>query len=204
MDGTNLGRPCCNVHNCTHPLLKHRAHFCAGHDYKKSECVVTDCSAPIQPGFRTCANSSHRELERYRNEKGKAFFQLKQRLQKSNAAHISDSMGQSAGVDDEDEIELTQDTRKSDLGNQQPKACFGRRKTHNEQLVVACCGVITARGTMFGAESISGVKVSVDDDFKKILYSQLCIRTFSSQFIDDEKTCLMLSFMIIIAICSLT
>jgi hypothetical protein len=33
-------------------------------------------------------------------------------------------------------------------------------RTHNEQLVVACCGVILGRGTMFGAEAISGVKVS--------------------------------------------
>jgi hypothetical protein len=166
MDGTNLGCPCCNVHNCTHPLLKHRAHFCAGHNYKKSECVVADCSAPTQPGFQTCTNSSHRELEWYRNEKGKAFFQLKQWLQKSNAAHMSDSMGRSAEVDDEDEIELTQATQKLDLGNWQPKAHFGCRKTHNEQLIVACCGVITVRGTMFSAESISGVKVSVDDNFK--------------------------------------
>jgi hypothetical protein len=61
--------------------------------------------------------------------------------------------------DDQDEIEQIPGTRKSDLGNQQPKARFGRRKTHNEQLVVACCGVIVARGTMFGAESISGVQV---------------------------------------------
>lgn len=67
--------------------------------------------------------------------------------------------------DDEDEIEQILDTRKSDLGNQQPKAHFGCRKTHNEQLVVACCGVIVARGMMFGAESISGVK-----DFLKSVY----------------------------------
>ena len=78
MDGTSIGHPCCNMHNCTQPLLKHHAHFCAGHKYKKNECVVTDCGAPVQPGFQACANSSHRALEQYRNEKGKAFFQLKQ------------------------------------------------------------------------------------------------------------------------------
>ncbi|KAF8236141.1 hypothetical protein L208DRAFT_1253191, partial [Tricholoma matsutake] len=94
MDGTSIGCPCCNVHNCTQPLLKHCAHFCAGHEYKKNECVVMDCGAPVQPGFWTCANLLHRALEQYRNEKGKAFFQLKQRLQKSNASHGSDSMGQ--------------------------------------------------------------------------------------------------------------
>lgn len=87
---------------------------------------------------------------------------------------MSNSMGWSADVDDKDEIELTQDTQKSDLGNQQPKVCFGCWKTHNEQLIVACCGVITACGTMFSAESISGVKVSVDDDFKRF-YTHDCV-----------------------------
>lgn len=135
---------------------------------------TADCSAPAQPGFQTCSYSSHWELERYQNEKRKAFFQLKQWLQKSNTAHMSNSMGWSADVDDKDEIELTQDTQKSDLGNQQPKGCFGCWKTHNEQLIVACCGVITVHGTMFSAESISGIKVSVDDDFKRF-YTHDCV-----------------------------
>ncbi|KAF8218781.1 hypothetical protein L208DRAFT_1347395 [Tricholoma matsutake] len=68
--------------------------------------------------------------------------------------------------DDEDKIEQILDTHKSDLGNQQPKARFSRWKTHNKQLVVACCGVIVARGAMFGAESISG-------DFLKSVYPHL-------------------------------
>jgi len=50
---------------------------------------------------------------------------------------------------------------KSPNGNHVPKARFGRRRTHNEQLVVACCGVIIARGTMYGAEALSGVRVSM-------------------------------------------
>ncbi|KZT61919.1 hypothetical protein CALCODRAFT_427048 [Calocera cornea HHB12733] len=36
-------------------------------------------------------------------------------------------------------------------------AHFGRRRTHNEQLVVRPCGIILARGTFYGAESLSGV-----------------------------------------------
>lgn len=50
-------------------------------------------------------------------------------------------------------------TKKSEDGNKVPKARFSRRRTHNEQLLVACCGVIPARATMHGAESVSGVKV---------------------------------------------
>jgi hypothetical protein len=50
---------------------------------------------------------------------------------------------------------------KSDAGNRKPKAHFGRRWTHNEQLIVCCCGIIAAHATMFGVEAISGVKVSL-------------------------------------------
>ena len=48
---------------------------------------------------------------------------------------------------------------KSDEGNRTSKSQFGRKHTHNEQLVVYCCGVIGGRATMFGAEAITGVKV---------------------------------------------
>lgn len=159
MDGTNIGRPCCKEHNCTDPLVKHRAHYCAKHDYKQAECVVTDCTATSPTGFRTCEIPEHRAMEHHRNEKGKAWFQLQNRLQKQRVGQLSNSFGngRSAG----EELEALQDPRKSDDGNVKPKARFDRRKTHNEQLIVACCGTILARGTMFGAESITGVKVVI-------------------------------------------
>ncbi|KAH9475970.1 hypothetical protein JR316_0011535 [Psilocybe cubensis] len=56
-------------------------------------------------------------------------------------------------------------SKKSDKGNVVPKARFARRRTHNEQLLVSCCGIINARATMFGAESVSGA-----DDFLKSRY----------------------------------
>lgn len=77
--------------------------------------------------------------------------------------HLLDSMTTPHSRDFDDNAD--DGTRKSDSGNQQPKARFSRRRTHNEQLVVACCGVITARGTMYGAEAISGVKVSSQLNF---------------------------------------
>ena len=39
------------------------------------------------------------------------------------------------------------------------KAQFARSRTHNEQLIVAPCGMIKARRTMFFAEAISEVAV---------------------------------------------
>ncbi|KZT63110.1 hypothetical protein DAEQUDRAFT_229694 [Daedalea quercina L-15889] len=51
---------------------------------------------------------------------------------------------------------VTECPTKSDEGNVRPRARFGRRRTHNEQLVVATCGVIVGRATFFGSEGIDG------------------------------------------------
>ena len=49
---------------------------------------------------------------------------------------------------------------KPETGNRSVKARFGRRRTHNEQLCVASCGVILGRATFFGSEAPNGVRVS--------------------------------------------
>jgi hypothetical protein len=46
-------------------------------------------------------------------------------------------------------------------GNQKIKAQFGRRRTHNEQVIVRPCGIICSRATFFGAEAVSNVLVSL-------------------------------------------
>lgn len=123
----------------------------------KNVCIVAGCKAKATKGFQTCTETSHRELEETRNDVGKAFFQLRHLIQRHNMPHLSDSMTTPHPRDFDQDAD--DGSRKSDSGNQQPKARFSRRRTHNEQLVVSCCGVILARGTMFGAEAISGVKV---------------------------------------------
>jgi hypothetical protein len=50
---------------------------------------------------------------------------------------------------------------KAASGNRPLRACFGRRRTHNEELCVASCGVILGRVTMYGSEAPNGVRVSV-------------------------------------------
>ena len=159
VDGLTIGRPCCKVHNCTRPLISNRKHFCHKHDETESKkCVISDCHSIVDTGFCTCSLPAHRELELYRKESGQAFFKLQQRLKRFNINQIVNSFGDDADENDE-EFEEAEDTPKSDEGNRKPKARFGRRRTHNEQLVVCCCGMIAARATMYGAEAISGVKV---------------------------------------------
>jgi hypothetical protein len=48
---------------------------------------------------------------------------------------------------------------KAETGNCKLKAQFGRRRTHNEQIIVRPCGIICSRATFFGAEAVSNVLV---------------------------------------------
>lgn len=42
-------------------------------------------------------------------------------------------------------------------GNRKIRAQFGRKCTHNEQVIVALCGMIIARATFYNAEAVSSV-----------------------------------------------
>ncbi|TFK59183.1 hypothetical protein BDN72DRAFT_906089 [Pluteus cervinus] len=167
-DGITLGHPCCKVHNCPNPLPNNRAHFCEDHKDRKKTCVVVECKVVAEEGFGTCTDPAHRLLETTRNEKKRAFFQLQKRLQRPlhESAQLADPMGRVEEVEwDEPGLEDEgKDTGKPEEGNKPPKARFARRRSHNEQLIVSCCGVIIARATMFGAEAVSAVK----DMFKSV------------------------------------
>jgi hypothetical protein len=47
------------------------------------------------------------------------------------------------------------EAEKDPQGNRKLRALFGRRRTHNEQIFVRPCGMIVARGTFYGSESVS-------------------------------------------------
>ncbi|KAA1475663.1 hypothetical protein DENSPDRAFT_826307 [Dentipellis sp. KUC8613] len=165
MDGITIGRPCCKVHNCQEELPSQRAHFCKNHAGLNNECVVVGCHAAAPPGYKTCPDPSHRTLEDTNGRS--ALFILRRRLER---LRMSASAGDEEGIEDglqevgadgipRDVDENDQCTEKPDGGNTQPKARFGRRRTHNEQLVVATCGVILGRATMFGSEGLDGTRV---------------------------------------------
>jgi len=50
---------------------------------------------------------------------------------------------------------------KPETGNRKLKAQFGRRRTHNEQVIVRPCGIICSRATFFGAEAVSNALVGL-------------------------------------------
>ena len=78
-------------------------------------------------------------------------------LEDVDAADASSHEGALMPVDDE---ALAECDGKAEAGNRKLRTFFGRRRTHNEQLIMRPCGVIIARATFFGSEAISAVNVS--------------------------------------------
>lgn len=156
-DGNAIGFFCCAVHDCKNGLIGNRHRFCADHAYLANYCSVVDCKVLATTGYRTCDDEEHRSLEHAYFRRSKALFQLRDKLKRNGVAVPSDSISASLSEDAEVEIECE---GKSDAGNRHLRACFGRRRTHNEQLIMRSCGTILSRATMYGSKAISAVYVS--------------------------------------------
>ena len=159
VDGVTIGHPCCGEHGCCRPLASARDHYCPSHAHLSSLCVVMSCNETAQNGFRTCSHPDHRKLETKYEMSSKAMFQLRRRYERSyptpgttNSGHVKDP---------DIEIEVVEDDcdGKSVDGNQHFRARFGRRRTHNDELCVASCGVILGRTTFYGSEAPSAIRV---------------------------------------------
>ncbi|KAG6848444.1 hypothetical protein H0H93_016899 [Arthromyces matolae] len=161
VDGTDVKRITCEVHDCTNKLNSLRDFFCPDHQHLARYCVITSCKVIAQEGRRTC--SDHQKIEDYKNQKNKAMFQLKHRLMHlqntlPNAEFGSNDFNQDDDDEDDEEDDALCDG-KADTGNQPRRARFSHRLTHNEELCVASCGVILGRATFFGSEAPNGVRM---------------------------------------------
>lgn len=171
IDGVTVGHPCCGEPNCKVPLANNHDRFCPTHASLNQICAVVHCSLPVIPGRKTCALADHKAIEDVHNDRGQARFQLKERLRRALLAYLHDALL----VDVSNVSELVEDDNAEEdfvfNGQGQPipvkehttrkklRAQFGRKRTHNEQLIVAPCGIIIACETFFHAEAIYSVVV---------------------------------------------
>ena len=158
-DGTSMGHPCCAVHNCQGPLPNNRHHYCAEHHCLNLQCAITDCKAPHDVGFKTCSDPDHRALENSHFQRGQAIFQLRSRLERAGVHVTKDTANISSQLDDIETEVLVECEGKAAGGNRKLRAYFGRRRTHNEQIIMRPCGVILSWATLFGSEGIASVNV---------------------------------------------
>jgi hypothetical protein len=184
MDGITIGHPRCASDGCKSPLATARDHFCPGHQNNGNICVVNDCKQLVVGiGKRTCGDPVHQNVEKLHEMRGQSRFQLQERLKHARVAHPTDSIAverapdeviDEEAVDEEfivvDERDTTQRSRPSITTTtnfpqlqvkKRIKATFRQKQTHNEQVLVAPCGVILARETFYGAEGISTCAVSL-------------------------------------------
>lgn len=133
--------------------------------------------------MRTCADPSHQQLEQAHTERGQAQFQLRERLRRANLAisELSNAIPEFAGSLRDDDGKETLDVGPSTLASRGPghtgtdiagigprrlRAQFARKRTHNEQIIVAPCGIILARATFYGAEAVSSVAEFIKRTFR--------------------------------------
>ncbi|KAF8583181.1 hypothetical protein K439DRAFT_1507019 [Ramaria rubella] len=139
-DGVTIGHPCCQVHDCKNALKHHHDRFCLQHGRMNNQCAVQGCERLAEHGYKTCIVPTHRAAE-----KGPRPSCLNCVPDSVRSRYLNQSepcAGHSPGISEK-----------------KLKVNLRRRWTHNEQLFVRCCGIITSRATFFGSEGISGVKV---------------------------------------------
>lgn len=76
---------------------------------------------------------------------------------------------------------------KPEEGNRKLRAQFGRRRSHNEELCVASCGVIHGRERFYGSEAPNGVRVCVSLYFPVLILNSPYTLDFCYVDLSDEK-----------------
>lgn len=159
------------------PLRNNRDRFCPVHADLEGVCAIVGCGEQVVPGHLTCTDPLHQRVEAHHQDKGQSRFQLRDRLQRARDAHpTSQSMNtralsQLTAVDNEEVFDVDPSGLVTDADSpastlpapsyKKLQAKLTRSRTHNEQLAVAPCGMILGRDTMFGAEGVASVAVSV-------------------------------------------
>ncbi|EGG12467.1 uncharacterized protein MELLADRAFT_70606 [Melampsora larici-populina 98AG31] len=173
---------------CTNRLENINDRFCAYH--KKSlgnRCHVQPCRSDSLSDSKTCGDASHIEAWAKFTERVKSNFSLSAILNRPGSnlpsdptVHLDAETGEFIdleGVREADESNRAHEGARD--GGQGKKLVTSRCRTHNDQLVVGCCGIILARKTFYHAESVSAVKHFLEDTFPQgmpevVFYDNAC------------------------------
>lgn len=123
---------------------------------------VTNLSEHRPATSYTCTLPEHQAAEKQYREKEKATFQLKKRFEEQQERQNPSA---NPSWDDDDEMNTGSEAVVEAAGGAKKKsetvrAHFGRGRMHNEQLIIAPCGMILARETFYFSEAFSAIAVS--------------------------------------------
>jgi len=116
---------------------------------------------------------------------------------KSDDAEAYKTVLEGAGADEDEDITVDKNgicNGKPETGNRTVKACFGCKRTHNEQLCIGSCGVILGRATFYGSEALNGVRIHHSLQLLKILIVNDFIADILANTVPNEgfpSACLM-------------
>lgn len=162
VDSVTVGHSCYAVYNCHAPLFNNHHHFCPTHSGQNNQCTIISCNLPVVCGQLTCATLEHCQVKDTHGLCGQSRFQIQEHLTHARAT-IAINTPLTDDPLDEEEYEFNENTRwvlpaTVQSTRKKFKAVFGCWCTHNEQLIVAPCGMIIARRTFFGAEGVASVR----------------------------------------------
>ncbi|KAF8573172.1 hypothetical protein K439DRAFT_1399876 [Ramaria rubella] len=160
-DGVTIGHLCCQVHDCKNALKHHHDRFCLQHGHMNNQCAVQGCEQLAEHGYKMCIVPTHHAAE------------------KGPRPSAGDCM--SGGAPDSGSQSELCAGHSPGISEKKLKVNLGWWWTHNKQLFVRCCGIITSCATFFVSKGISG-------DFLKVTFPA-CYHGAMPSYIFYDNNC---------------
>ncbi|KAG1724071.1 hypothetical protein EDB19DRAFT_1897954 [Suillus lakei] len=189
-DSVTVGHPCCGVHNCHDPLLNNCDHFCLNHLPLVNTCTIIGCNHVVVSSMKTCDTPTHQAVEKAYTECGQAHFQFQEQLQRTFFATPPDSIPEEEYS--EEEFQVVSEATTSQQPMARLRAQFGRKCTHNEQLIemikhVFCDETIKLSHIFYNNNCTLSYMVHDDPYFQNVGLSVDCQEHCNPAFFDKLK-----------------
>ncbi|EGG09598.1 uncharacterized protein MELLADRAFT_95868 [Melampsora larici-populina 98AG31] len=176
---------------CTKPLNNINNRFCSlHHSLLGSRCHVQPCKKNTMPDSKTCDETAHIQAWAKFTNRVKSNFSLTAILNRPGSnlpsdptVHLDAETGEFNDLEGLRQADEANRAHKSARDGGESKAkgklVVSRCRTHNDQLVVGCCGIVLARKTFYHSESVSAVKCFLEDTFPQgmpevVFYDNAC------------------------------
>ncbi|KAH9817679.1 hypothetical protein DFH28DRAFT_962667 [Melampsora americana] len=176
---------------CTQRLENINDRFCPDHfESLGGQCKAQPCHEKARPNLDTCANPDHILAWKNFTNRIKGNFSLTailnrpgSKLHSDPTVHLNANTAEFSDLESLRHADESQRAHESarDGGESQAagKYSLSRMRTHNDQTIVATCGIVLARKTFYNAKSVSAVRASLEETFPQgmpevVFYNNAC------------------------------